>query len=86
MERTKEELLTVLECLRIAKARVPEISIFGDDNWGMIDTQEYYVQHLLNHGVLPPLEEEDDEFAYECHCWLKGEENDFYEDCIAELE
>ena len=86
MEVTKEKLERVLESLAFQRAKLPEFSAFGGENWKRIDVEEYYVRHMLNYGVLPKLEEEDDEYAYECYCWLDGEDNDFYEDCIADLE
>ena len=83
--RLKEELENVIKVLKAQRVRLPEFSVFGDENWKNIDDQLYYVEYTLNHGTVPSFEESD-EGAEECYEWLNGEDRgEYYEDILEEL-
>ncbi len=84
MERTKKELDNVIKSINSQRERLPEYSFFGDNNWEKLEEEIRYVEHYIKNGYLPDFDEDID--AYDCYEWLNGEDNEYYIDCMEEID
>lgn len=75
--RTQEEINRQVEGLKAEKARLPQFSAFGDNNWENIDTQIAIITGTIR---FESCEDDDDDYdaAYDAYEWLTNNGDDLF--------
>jgi hypothetical protein len=78
-----EEAIRLLERLRV---KLPQHSLFGDDNWESIDLQRNLLANA-SYNELPTEDDYGDDSANECANWIiNADESSYLEDLRSEFE